>query len=224
MAIDWVADVKKYAANADEGVVAGIVKYCGIALASRDGQLVAFSDKAELATVRANFLKKKLGLAGSDAELDAMIAAVGEKLKGVRQKKRVTVYYLLAEMAGKLDTFAKAPAKPKAAAKPKAEAKAAAKPKPEAKPKAAPKAKAAPKPAPEVKALAEAPAAAPAEAPAQPAPAAAPASAPAPAPAPAAIPASTANTGSPVTGPGSNTLLWLVAGLGVLALLWWLLS
>ena len=75
MAIDWLADVRKYAATADEAVVGGITRYCGIALASRDGQLVAFSDKAELATVRENFLKKKLGLTASDAELDAMIAA-----------------------------------------------------------------------------------------------------------------------------------------------------
>ena len=32
MTTDWAADVKKYVSNADEKVIAGIVRYCGIAL------------------------------------------------------------------------------------------------------------------------------------------------------------------------------------------------
>lgn len=84
----------------------GIVKYLGIALRSRDSSLVSFSDKEETARVRENFLKKKLGLTQSDAELDAAIAAVGEQMKADRTKNRVTVYYLLAEKFGKLSTFA----------------------------------------------------------------------------------------------------------------------
>ena len=68
--------------------------------------LVSFSDKAELARVRDNFLKKKLGLSQSDAELDAAIAAIGEVMKASRDKNRVTVYYLLAERFGKLSIFA----------------------------------------------------------------------------------------------------------------------
>ena len=35
----------------------------------------------------------------------AALAAVGEKMKGVGRKNRVTVYYLLAEHAGKLSLF-----------------------------------------------------------------------------------------------------------------------
>ena len=66
---------------------------------------MSFSDKAELKTVRENFLKKKLGLTSSDADLDAAIAEVGQKLKSTRNKNRVTVYYLLAEKFGKLDQF-----------------------------------------------------------------------------------------------------------------------
>src|SRR6185312_11292769 len=97
MAEDWAGDVKKYAPNADDKAIAGIVRYCGIALQKRDSALVAFSDKEEVARVRDNFLKKKLGLTQSDGDLDKAIAAVGEKLKGDRTKNRVTVYYLLAE-------------------------------------------------------------------------------------------------------------------------------
>jgi len=105
MATDWAADVKKYAPNADPGAIAGIVRHCGIALQSRDASLVSFTDQAEVARVRDNFLKKKLGLTNSDAELDKAIAEVGEQMKGDRTKNRVTVYYLLADHFGKLPTF-----------------------------------------------------------------------------------------------------------------------
>jgi hypothetical protein len=106
MAEDWAADVKKYAPNADDKAIAGIVRHCGIALQKRDSSLVAFSDKAEVGRVRDNFLKKKLGLTASDAELDKAVAAVGETMKGSHNKNRVTVYYLLADHFGKLGTFA----------------------------------------------------------------------------------------------------------------------
>jgi len=106
MAEDWSADVKKYVANADPKAIAGIVRYLGIALQKRDSSLVAFSDKEEVARVRTNFLKKKLGLTNPDAELDQAITAIGEKMKGDRSKNRVTVYYLLADHFGKLSTFA----------------------------------------------------------------------------------------------------------------------
>ena len=77
MAEDWLTDVRKYAANADEAVVGKIVRYLGIALRNRDSSLVSFSDKKETDRVRQNYLKKKLGLTASDADLDKAIAEVG---------------------------------------------------------------------------------------------------------------------------------------------------
>lgn len=105
MAEDWTADVKKYVPDADEGVIAGIVKYCGIALRNRDSSLVSMTDPTETARVRNNFLKKKLGLTHSDADLNAGIQAVGQRMKGENFKNRVTVYYLLLEHFGKFDLF-----------------------------------------------------------------------------------------------------------------------
>lgn len=105
MAEDWLADVRKYVADADENVVKAIVRYCGIALQNRDSSLVAFSDSKETDRVRENYLKKKLGLTNSDAELDGAIAAVGDRMKEDRTKNRVTVYYLLAEHFGLLSIF-----------------------------------------------------------------------------------------------------------------------
>lgn len=105
MAEDWAKDVKKYAPDADDTVIAGIVRYCGIALQNRDSSLVSFADPVETGRVRDNFLKKKLGLTQADDVLDQAIAAVGERMKGVSFKNRVTVYYLLAERLGVLHLF-----------------------------------------------------------------------------------------------------------------------
>jgi len=113
MATDWAADVKKYVPDADDAVIGKIVTYCGIALRNRDSSLVSFGDEEEVARVRNNFLKKKLGLTQSDDELNAAIASVGAKMKADRTRNRVTVYYLLAAHFDKLSVFTKA-----AAAKP----------------------------------------------------------------------------------------------------------
>lgn len=105
MAEDWALDVKKYASDADDTVIAAIVRYCGIALRSRDASLVSFSDPVETDRVRENYCKKKLGLTDSDETLDGAIAAVGQRMSGDATRNRVTVYYLLAEHFGKLGLF-----------------------------------------------------------------------------------------------------------------------
>lgn len=74
MAEDWAADIKKYAPNADDAVVAKILSTYRLVLGKRDSAYVAMSDPAEVATVRERFLKGKLGVTGDDAELDAAIA------------------------------------------------------------------------------------------------------------------------------------------------------
>ena len=66
---DWASDVKKYAPNADDKVIAGIVRHCGIALQKTDSSLVSYSDQAELDRVRNGFLKKKLALTDDDGQV-----------------------------------------------------------------------------------------------------------------------------------------------------------
>jgi outer membrane protein OmpA-like peptidoglycan-associated protein len=107
MAQDWATDVKKFVPDADDEVIKGIVRYCGIALQKPDSALVSFSDPVELGRVRTNFLKKKLALTHPDSELDGAIAAVGERMKGDRTKNRVTVYYLLLDHLGLHHMFKK---------------------------------------------------------------------------------------------------------------------
>ena len=76
-----------------------------LVMGSQDSAYVAFSDAAELETVKTNFLKKKLGLTESDEALDAALDEVKETMKADRTKSRITVYYLLAEKFGKLSVF-----------------------------------------------------------------------------------------------------------------------
>ena len=106
MAQDWAAHVKNYVANPNDAAVAGIVKHLGIALHSRDASLVACQDKSERDRVRESFLKHKLALTLSDAELDGAIMDICQKMHADRDKPRVTFYYLLAEKYSKLSMFA----------------------------------------------------------------------------------------------------------------------
>lgn len=96
-------DIRKYAPNASEAVVEKMESVYRLALTNADARLVSFSDPAELGRVRDSFVKEKLGVTESDAAIDAAIAAVGDKVPG--HKKRLTVYYLLAEHYGKLSVF-----------------------------------------------------------------------------------------------------------------------
>ena len=105
MATDWAADIKKYAPKADDAVVAKLLSTYRLVLSNRDSAYVAASDDAEVATVRENFLKRKLGLAKDDGTLDAAIKDVAAVMKDDRTKSRATFYYLLAEKFGKLDVF-----------------------------------------------------------------------------------------------------------------------
>ncbi len=101
--MDYLADVKIYDAGADEAIVNKIVKHLGIALRDRDSAMVSTSDPNELARVKTNWIGKKLGVTGPNADkaMEKTIAA----MKGDRTKSRVTFYYLVAKHLGKLETL-----------------------------------------------------------------------------------------------------------------------
>jgi hypothetical protein len=105
MAEDWAADVKKYAPGADDAVIATLLKNYRLVMNDRDSAYVALSDATERATVKTNFLTKKLGLTDGDDVLDAAVDEVAQTMKADRTKSRITVYYLLADKFGKLDLF-----------------------------------------------------------------------------------------------------------------------
>ena len=98
---DYIADVRKYDAGADEEIVNKIVKHLGIALRNRDSSLVSCSDPKELERVRTSWVGKKLGI-DDQAAADAAITKVCEEMADDRSKGRVTFYYLTAQHLGKL--------------------------------------------------------------------------------------------------------------------------
>ncbi len=93
----YAADLKeKCDVNPDMSLLTKVTIGCGPSIYNADSATVSSSDEKELATVKNNFLIKKLGLSESDA-LDVAIDAVMEKYgKSNRNKYRVVVYYLLA--------------------------------------------------------------------------------------------------------------------------------
>ena len=103
---DYSENVAKYT-TANESAIDGIVKHLGIALRNRDSSLVSCTDPAELNRIRDGFMKKKLALTDSDAELEKTLSEICEQMKAERNKSRVTFYYLVAEKYGKLDMFVK---------------------------------------------------------------------------------------------------------------------
>ncbi|WP_409484423.1 DUF2853 family protein [Arsenicicoccus dermatophilus] len=97
--------VLAYAPHADKDVLDKVVSTYRLVLSNRDAVNVSASDPAEVETVRESFLKKKLGLTQSDAELDQAVRDVLAQMKDAKANPRLAVYYLLAEKFGKLDVF-----------------------------------------------------------------------------------------------------------------------
>lgn len=98
---DYIGDVRKYDAGADEEIVNKIVRHLGIALRNRDSSLVSCSDPKELERVRTSWIGKKLGISDEAAANEA-IEKVCQELAADRSKSRVTFYYLTAKHLGKL--------------------------------------------------------------------------------------------------------------------------
>ncbi|MFD0988824.1 DUF2853 family protein [Mariniflexile jejuense] len=92
----YAADLKeKCGVTADMDLLTKVTIGCGPSIYNADASTVSGSDEAELATVKNNFLIKKLGLKDSP-DLDKGINAVIEQYgKSNRNKYRAVVYYLL---------------------------------------------------------------------------------------------------------------------------------
>lgn len=89
----------------DAELLAAVTKGLGPSIYKADAETVSGSDEKELATVKNNFLIKKLGLADGDA-LDKGIEEVMEAIgKSERKKYRAVVYYMLAKKFNKEDVY-----------------------------------------------------------------------------------------------------------------------
>lgn len=95
--VKYAADLKdKCSVTPDMDLLTKVTIGLGPSIYNADSSTVSGSDEKELATVKNNFLIKKLGLE-EGAELDKAIDAVMEKYgRSNRSKYRAVVYYLLA--------------------------------------------------------------------------------------------------------------------------------
>jgi hypothetical protein len=93
----YAADLKeKCGVTPDMDLLTKVTIGLGPSIYNADSSTVSGSDDKELATVKNNFLIKKLGLSDSD-DLDGAIDAVIEKYgRSNRNKYRAVIYYLLA--------------------------------------------------------------------------------------------------------------------------------
>ena len=93
----YASDLKdKCGVKANMDLLTKVTIGCGPSIYNADAATVSGSDPSELATVKNNFLIKKLGLKDS-ADLDKAIDVVMTKYgKSNRNKYRAAVYYLLA--------------------------------------------------------------------------------------------------------------------------------
>ncbi|PQJ72014.1 MULTISPECIES: DUF2853 family protein [Polaribacter] len=85
----------------DSDLLKAVTKGLGPSIYKKDAETVSGSDAKELATVKNNFLIKKLGLADGpklDEAIDKVVTAIG---KSERNKYRAVVYYMLAVEFGK---------------------------------------------------------------------------------------------------------------------------
>ncbi len=96
----YQTEMKKLGLSFDADLLTKVTKGLGPSIYKADAETVSGSDQKELATVKNNFLIKKLGLADGP-KLDQAIESVIEKVgKSNRNKYRAIVYYLLVKELG----------------------------------------------------------------------------------------------------------------------------
>ena len=102
----YIAENKKLNLRLSDDLIAKVTVGLGPSIYSHDSETVSCTDSSEVATVRENFLKKKLGIAQPDEELDAAIENVCEMMgTSNKHKYRALFYALLAKNFGKVAVY-----------------------------------------------------------------------------------------------------------------------
>lgn len=102
----YAADLKdKCGVNPDMDLLTKVTVGLGPSIYNSDSSTVSGSDESELATVKNNYLIKKLGLKDGP-ELDKAIASVMDTYgQSNRNKYRAVVYYLLCKHFNKASVY-----------------------------------------------------------------------------------------------------------------------
>jgi len=104
--VKYAADLKdKCGVKPNMDLLTKVTIGCGPSIYNRDAATVSSSDPKELATVKNNFIKKKLGVK-SDADADKAIDKVMDKYgRSTKSKYRAVVYYLLTKQLKKESVY-----------------------------------------------------------------------------------------------------------------------
>lgn len=105
--VKYADDLKnKCGMTADMDLLTKVTIGCGPAIYNADASTIAASQKAELETVKTNFLIRKLGLQDSPALMDAIDAVIETYGRSERNKYRAVVYYMLVKHFKKESVYA----------------------------------------------------------------------------------------------------------------------
>lgn len=98
----YAADIKdKFGKKADMDLLTKVTIGCGPSIYNADASTVSGSNKAELDTVKNNFIKKKLGVK-NEADAEKALSKVMDKYgSSNRNKYRAVVYYMLTKELNK---------------------------------------------------------------------------------------------------------------------------
>lgn len=96
---------EKAGITADAELLKAVTKAMGPSIYNADAEIVASSDKEEVARYKASFINKKLGIT-DEAEADAVFTNAVEKIgKSNSRKYRAVLSYIIVEQLGKQSLF-----------------------------------------------------------------------------------------------------------------------
>lgn len=104
----YAADIKeKFGESPDMDFLTKVTIGLGPAIYNMDASKVSGSDDKELATVKNNFLMKKLGLADGPQLLEAINTVIDRYGRSEKNKHRAVIYYMLARHFNKEGVYNK---------------------------------------------------------------------------------------------------------------------
>jgi hypothetical protein len=104
----YAADIKeKFGESTDMDFLTKVTIGLGPAIYNMDASKVSGSDDKELATVKNNFLMKKLGLADGPELLEAINTVIDRYGRSEKNKHRAVIYYMLARHFNKEGVYNK---------------------------------------------------------------------------------------------------------------------
>lgn len=102
----YASDLKnKLGVKPDMDLLTKVTIGCGPSIYNRDASTVSGSDEKELATVKNNFLIKKLGLTDGPKLMDGIKSVMDKYGSSERNKYRAVVYYMLAKHFNKESVY-----------------------------------------------------------------------------------------------------------------------